>query len=241
MKSSSLAARPAGPEAKQGRSTQGAIETIVRELENDIVLGYLHPRERLVEDSLIDRFQAKRYTVREALVRLERLGLIERHANRGAIVRALKPSEVEEIYSVREILEAAASREVLRRATADDIKRIIDAQRQHDDAVKHGDPKAVFRSNIVFHRTFFLACGNSELLSAIELFAQKAHPVRSLAISHPEYLKRAQSEHWMIIDALRDKREQELLTMCREHIHAAKDEYLEACRRWLPRESASPI
>ncbi len=235
-----LAVGPAGSAVKQGRSTQDAIETIVRDLEDDIVLGYLHPRERLVEDVLIARFQAKRYTVREALFRLERLGLVERHANRGAIVRALRPSEVEEIYSVREILESAASREVLRRATADDIERIVEAQRQHDAAVTHGDPKTVFRTNIVFHRTFFSACGNSELLGAIELFAQKAHPIRSVAIGRPEYLKRAQAEHWIIIDALRDKHEQELLTICREHIRVAKDDYIKAYRRWFPGELARP-
>jgi DNA-binding GntR family transcriptional regulator len=220
--------------AKPGRSTQDAIETIVRDLEDDIVLGYLHPRERLVEDALIERFNAKRYTVREALSRLERLGLVERHVNRGAMVRALRPLEVEEIYSVREILETAAAREVLRLATVNDVERIVEAQRHHDRAVEQGDPKRIFRTNIVFHRTFFSTCGNAELLGAIDLFAQKAHPIRSLSIAHPEYVKRAQAEHWMIIDALRGKREKELLTICREHIRAAKDEYIETNRRWFP-------
>jgi DNA-binding GntR family transcriptional regulator len=236
MSPNPLLARPAGAAVKHGRSTQDAIETIVRDLEDDIVLGYLHPRERLVEDALIERFQAKRYTVREALSRLERLGLVERQANRGATVRALRRVEVEEIYSVREILEAAAGREVLRRATADDIERIVEAQRQHDAAVEQGDPKPVFRTNIVFHRTFFSTCGNAELLGAIELFAQKAHAIRSLSIAHPEYVRRAQAEHWMIVDALRDRHEQRLLAICREHIRAAKDEYIETSRLWFPDE-----
>ena len=235
MKLNSLATA-AGTAVKEGRSTQDAIETIARDLENDIVLGYLNPRERLVEDALIDRFQTKRYMVREALSRLERMGLVERHANRGALVRALTPTEVEEIYSIRVILEAAASREVLHRATADDIEQIIEAQRPHDTAVERGDPRAIFRTNIAFHRTFFSICGNSELLDAIDLFAQKAHPIRSVSIARLDYPKRAQAEHWMIIDALRDKREQELLTICREHIQVAKDEYIEACRRRFPGE-----
>jgi DNA-binding GntR family transcriptional regulator len=225
---------------KQGRSIQQTIETIVRDLEDDIVLGYLHPRERLVEDALMVRFQAKRYTVREALSRLEHLGLVERQANRGAMVRLLSSSEVEEIYSLREILETAASREVLRRATSDDVERIVQAQRQHDIAVEHSDPKSVFRTNIVFHQTFFSACGNRELLGAIEFFGKKAHAIRSVAIARPQYLKRAQAEHWMIIEALRHKQEQELLTICREHIRVAKDEYLDDCRRRFPSETAQP-
>ena len=50
-----------------GRSAQRAVHSIVEQLEEDIVLGFLYPRERLVEDSLIERFRAKRYAVREAL------------------------------------------------------------------------------------------------------------------------------------------------------------------------------
>src|SRR5690349_17862471 len=106
------------------RGAEAAVQTLVSHLEEDIVLGYLHPRERLVEDALIERFGAKRHAVREALARLERLGLVERQPNRGAMVRALTPRGVEEIYAVREILELAAAREVLRRATPDDIERV---------------------------------------------------------------------------------------------------------------------
>src|SRR6185312_16774497 len=107
-----------------GRGAEAAVRSLVSQLEEEIVLGYLHPRERLIEDALIERFTAKRYAVREALARLERLGLVERQPNRGAMVRALTPQDVEQIYAVREILELAAAREVMRRATPDEIERI---------------------------------------------------------------------------------------------------------------------
>src|SRR6478609_386408 len=165
-----------------GLGAEAAVQTLVSQIEEDIVLGYLHPRERLLEDALIERFGAKRHAVREALARLERLGLVERQPNRGAMVRALSPRGVEEIYAVREILELAAAREVLRRARSDDIERIVQAQRCHDVAVDEGDPKTAFRANINFHQTFFWACGNVELAGAINLYGQKAHVVRSVSI-----------------------------------------------------------
>jgi len=221
-----------------GRGAEAAVQCLVSRLEEDIVLGYLHPRERLVEDALIERFAAKRYAVREALARLERLGLVERQPNRGAMVRALTPRDVEEIYAVRELLELAAARDVACRATAEDVQRVVDAQRQHDDAVGNSDPKSTFRANIYFHQAFFSACGNAELIGAINLYGQKAHAVRSFSIGTPGYLARSREEHWAIIDALKARDEQRLLTVCRDHIRVARDAYIDSYRHRFP--SAPP-
>ena len=70
---------------------------IVAKLEEDIVFGRLQPRERLIEEELAARFDAKRHVVRSAIVELQRLGLVERMANRGAVVRLYAATEVEEI------------------------------------------------------------------------------------------------------------------------------------------------
>src|SRR5271157_1197311 len=83
---------------------------IATSLEEDIVLGRRHPRERLVEQDLCERFDTHRGDVRLALFELEKKGLIERIRNRGAMVRDLTPKEVMEVYAVREELEAMAAR-----------------------------------------------------------------------------------------------------------------------------------
>jgi DNA-binding GntR family transcriptional regulator len=150
------------------------------------------------------------------------------------MVRALTPRDVEEIYAVREILELAAAREVLRRATPDDIDRIMQVQRHHDAAVHESDPKAAFRANIIFHQTFFSACGNAELTGAINLYGQRAHVVRSFSMAQPDYLPRSRDEHWMIIEALRGRDEQKLVTVCRDHIHVAPDAYIASYRHRFP-------
>ena len=59
---------------------------IVDTLEEDIVLGYLNPRERLTEDNLRERFSATRHMVRQALATLEKRGLADRRKNRGVTV-----------------------------------------------------------------------------------------------------------------------------------------------------------
>src|SRR6266849_8283719 len=81
---------------------QSVSDVIARSLEEDIVLGRRHPRERLVEQDLCERFKTHRGDVRLALFELEKKGIIQRIPNRGAIVRGLTPKEVKEIYAVRE-------------------------------------------------------------------------------------------------------------------------------------------
>ncbi|HMF69345.1 MAG TPA: GntR family transcriptional regulator, partial [Phyllobacterium sp.] len=54
------------------------VNLIVRKLEEDIVLGRRHPRERLVEQDLCADFNTHRGDVRLALFELEKMGIVER-------------------------------------------------------------------------------------------------------------------------------------------------------------------
>src|ERR1700728_2839364 len=96
--------------SEQAMHERPLADIIARSLEEDIVLGRRHPRERLIEQDLCDRFHTHRGDVRLALFELEKKGIIERIPNRGAIVRDLTPAEVTAIYAVREELEVMAVR-----------------------------------------------------------------------------------------------------------------------------------
>ena len=49
------------------KQKRDATRAIIKSLEHDIIFGRLHPRERLIEDELMERFSAKRHTIRTAL------------------------------------------------------------------------------------------------------------------------------------------------------------------------------
>ena len=227
-------ANPRAPLATHGRLTHRAAGEVVEALEEDIVLGRLHPRERLIEDVLIERFDAKRHTVREALASLERMGLVQRVPNRGAFVRELTPVEVENIYAVRELLEVEAARRVVERSTIQLVDTLSGIQRRHDAATRAGDMASAFRLNIAFHRAFFECCGNPELVEAIEAFGQKAHGIRSLSLGRSGYLSQSGTEHWAIVRALQRRDAKEVVALCRKHIQVAKRAYIEAFRARCP-------
>src|SRR5699024_11219704 len=78
-------------------------------LEEEIVMGLRLPRERLVEDDLMARFEAKRHAVRQALQLLEARGLVERRRNAGAFVRSYTAKEVRGLYVLRDLLEVSGA------------------------------------------------------------------------------------------------------------------------------------
>lgn len=206
------------------------VDDIVAAVEEDIVLGRLHPKERLVEEDLIERFDCKRHVVRQALFQLESIGLVERIKNRGAFVKAYSPKEVEELYAMRELLELAGASSIPLPAPPEMIGELEDIHRRYSAAVEQQDLRRVFRLNIAFHRTLFAATGNTYLSETINEFAQKAHGIRFIAIADKESLTHARDEHQAMIEAIRQQDRDRLYELCRQHLLPSKERYLDMYR-----------
>ena len=213
---------------------------IAKRIEEDIVLGRRQPRERLIEQDLCDLFQTHRGDVRLALFELEKMGLVERIPNRGALVRGLTPLEVREIYAVREELEVMAVRIIPFPVDVRDIERLEQLQRQHSAAVAAGDLLTVFYSNLRFHQVLFGLCGNACLIETIDLLAQKVYGIRSYANAFPESLDRARQDHLDMIKALRGSRRDDLIVLARRHLEPSPQAYMKAYERRFGKADLTP-
>lgn len=214
-------------------------DDIVRRLEEEIALGLLRPRERLVEEELMLRFNSKRHVIRQVLVDLDLLGIVERPPNRGAMVRDIGAQEIDQIYFMRELLERTAIEVMRLPADAAVIKTLTGLHQQHCKAVKESRLREVFRLNLEFHQVLFGACGNAQLAEAISQFAFKAHAIRSYTIAHPTLLARVRVEHARMIELMRGTNRRALIRLVSAHIKPAKDAYLQASRQ-MARLDAPP-
>ena len=235
-----------GVKVRQSRETArvparapAAAVLIARSIEEDIVLGRRQPRERLVEQDLSDLFHTHRGDVRLALFELEKKGLVERIPNRGAMVRGLTPSEVKEIYAVREEVEVMAVRIIPFPVSTADIARLEELQRQHAKAIANCEMLTVFYSNLRFHQALFGLCGNACLIETIDLLAQKVYGIRSYANAFPEQLDRARRDHLDMIKALRDSQREELIALTRRHLKPSPQAYIQAYERRFGRAEAA--
>jgi DNA-binding GntR family transcriptional regulator len=199
-----------------------ALSPVVAQLEEDIVLGRLHPRERLIEDDLMRRFEVKRHVIRQSLVELEKMGIVERVPNRGALVRRYESLEIQQLYVVRDLLETHAAQLIpmpLSRSDLDDLKQV---QLKHDRAVEAWDLGQVFHSNVEFHELLFSKAGNPYLSEAIKQFALRTHGIRFYCLTYPGYLHQARQEHWQMIHAIEEGDRQSLVKLCSQHLLASR-------------------
>ncbi|WP_236904037.1 GntR family transcriptional regulator [Comamonas serinivorans] len=203
---------------------------LVTQLEEDIVFGRLHPRERLVEDELMARFEAKRHVVREALASLDRMGLVERRRNVGAFVRSFSTQEVEELYDLRSLLEVEAARQIALPLAPQALDELVAIQHRHDEAVAQGHAREVFVVNLAFHKTLFTLAGNRTLARAIEEYARQTYAIRFAGLVSAEYRSKARDEHWQMIEALRRNDSPTLQALCRAHLRPSQDAYLQTQR-----------
>src|SRR5262249_26481685 len=107
-------------------------QTLVQSILREVFQGRLRAGQHLVTQELAARFGVSHTPVREALVALAGIGVIDLLPNRGAVVRRVTARDVREISQVRRLLECQAARNACGRtdlarlhALADDLRRLI--------------------------------------------------------------------------------------------------------------------
>jgi DNA-binding GntR family transcriptional regulator len=221
----------------QSVAPTGAAE-IAAALEEEIALGHLAPRERLVEEELAERFEVKRHVIRQALVDLDAMGIVVRQPNRGAAVKDFSSGEVEQLYLVRGVVESCAARLIPLPAPEALIQELRAIHAQHSAAIDRGDLRRVFRENIRFHKALFAACGNVPLTEVIEQLQFKTHAIRSYSVGNPQILANVRVEHARMIELLQTDRREEFVELLAQHIQPAKNAYLQQSRH---RNEAFPL
>jgi DNA-binding GntR family transcriptional regulator len=220
---------------KRSQKAPLRVADIVGVLEEEIALGQLAPRERIVEEELAERFSAKRHVVRQALLDLETMGIVVRHPNRGAAVRDYGVQEVEQLYVVRALVERCAAELIQLPAPRSEIDNLQKIQDRHSAAAEKGDLRKVFRENLLFHHTFFAICGNAPLVAMIEQAALRTHAIRSYSIGDPALLQVVRGQHQRMIDLLATRDKKALADIVVQHLQPAKDAYLRLARHAVPR------
>src|SRR5438105_15927582 len=107
-------------------------QTIVQSVLVDVFQGRMRAGQHLVTQELAVRFGVSHTPIREALIALVGIGIIDLLPNRGAVVRRVTVKDVREICQVRRALECEATRSACGRidlaeldALATDIKKLM--------------------------------------------------------------------------------------------------------------------
>ena len=114
--------------------------------------GSLAHGTRLIEEDVARDLQVSRIPVREAIQRLVEEGLVRKVPHRGAFVYLPSANEIEEISSLRVVLEQFIVERVIERWQPEHevaLRRIVERMRQ---AAEDGDFQQLFEQDYNFHR-----------------------------------------------------------------------------------------
>lgn len=205
---------------------------ILEQMRDAILNGMFRPGQKLIETVIAERLGVSRAPVREALSALESEGLVVNVPRRGSFVINFEDKDIEEIYTLRLILERAAlERAIDRFAEAD----IAEMQRLVDDLGRLLQTQAtrqeVVRRDLTFHETICRAADHSRLYSVWNSMRWQTQLLIGLTsethIGHPE---EPRAYHQVILNAIRNKDVQSAESAIIEHIHNAQQRALAAMR-----------
>ena len=171
-------------------------------LRDAIITGHFAPGARLIERELCEAMGVSRTSIREVLRRLEAEQLIEVDPRRGPIVARLSRKQVEEIYEVRALLEAAVVRRFALQASAENIAELRRIYERLSVVREQVDVAAIVDTTRQFSE-YMMDVVDHELISDIQ---QKLNArislARVFAISVPGRLAQSAGELAVVMDAI---------------------------------------
>src|SRR5437764_1626436 len=186
-------------------------QAIVQSLLTDVFQGKLRPGQRLVTQELAQRFGVSHTPIREALIALCGIGIIDLLPNRGAVVRRVAQRDVHEVCQVRRVLECEATRRSCGRIQLAQLHALADGIRRLMAVAAPAAADFIAQARVLDSRLHDLiadSCGNAFLAKELNRLKILFRAFRDVAWEHDEArndfhrLAEEAREHLAIVEAL---------------------------------------
>lgn len=184
------------------RSRGNLADEVCRKIADEIVLGNFTPNSRLDEASLAERFNVSRTPVREALKQLSIMGLVKYRPNRGSVVAAMTPEQLDQMFEAIGEMEAACARHAALRMTEDERAQLRELHSQGRQAMQAGDMNRYDVVNLELHTTIIQGCHNPVLIDMAMSLRHRIAPFRRTQFRNMERMGESFEEHSVIVEAI---------------------------------------
>jgi DNA-binding GntR family transcriptional regulator len=140
-----------------------ASKRVEAHLRHAIHAGKLRPRQRIIEEDLAQELKVSRGPVREAVLRLERDGLVVTTSRRGTFIRDISLNEIGVIFRMRAKLEGLCVRYMRENSSVDSAALLNRAVKKLKAAAAKNNEEQFFNADMELHRTIWKAA-NQPLL-----------------------------------------------------------------------------
>jgi DNA-binding GntR family transcriptional regulator len=151
---------------ERGVSASKRVEAHLRKA---IHAGKLRPRQRIIEEDLAQELEVSRGPVREALLRLERDGLVVTTSRRGTFIRDISLAEIGVIFRMRAKLEGLCVRYMRENPAVNCSDLLTRALKKLKVAATKNNEEQFFQADMELHRTIWKAANQPLLYRTLNL------------------------------------------------------------------------
>ena len=191
------------------------------------------PRQKVSEKSIAASLNLGRTPVREALIRIEREGLIEVVPQSGTYIATIDMNIAKEGRFVRECIEPQVMMEALAKhssAQFETLRQNLNAQKK---AAKADQTDLFFDLDQKFHQTFYQIADRSQIWDWLQLNNLQLNRFRRLRLKVPGLdWQTLLAQHEQIIAAFSDCNIDDLNYLIRSHLHLVLDEQQRVIERF---------
>ncbi len=190
-------------------------------LENNILNGTYKAGESLIETKLSEELGVSRTPIREAIRQLELEGLVQTIPNKGAVVTGISAKDIDDIYTIRLMIEGLAARWAAENITEEELKEMKDSLELEEFYTEKNDLEHILRLDTKFHEAIFRASKSRPLMNMLRNFHHYIQRARTYSLGKSGRAEEALTEHKAIYDAIsgKDAKKAEELTI--EHVKKA--------------------
>jgi GntR family transcriptional regulator of gluconate operon len=177
-------------------------QQVVRLIRRRIFSGILQPGERVIESKIAEEMDISRGPVREAIKELENDGLIVTHPRKGSYIIKLADKDIEEILTLRALLEGHAVTLAIDNLKEQDFSRLRGILNDISEHAIKQDVLGVARVNMQFHEEICRLSGHQRLYFAWKTLLG---PIRMLSAMTTEFYTKVEeirAHHENLLDSL---------------------------------------
>ena len=199
-----------------------------------ILSGKLEPGARLREESLSGSLAVSRGPVREALVKLEREGLVIVSRHRGAVVARLSVEDLEEVYSLRQALERLAVQRMMRFGDATRLAELEQVITELAMACARGiTTQEAAELDLRFHDIIYQAARHRRLYDCWKKMQAQIHiMLLTRHVSTPGFRKSIVKRHQELLDAIRSGKERLAQDALESHLRESYEHVAQSYTRF---------
>jgi len=214
--------------------TRGTVDRVYEELKNQAISYAIKPGSRLNEGEVARSLGVSRTPVREALNRLAAAGFLSFTPSQGFFRKPLDPSEVFDLYEMRQAIEVASVRLAAGRATDEGLRELDQFLTVSSECSDIREVDRLVRFDEEFHERIVRLSGNREMLSCLLNINDRIRFFRWVDMESGRR-RNTQEEHREVHSALQARDGERAATMLYSHIARRRDQIIAQVREGYAR------